>query len=449
MRVAKSLLAALFALSCGGQETQPTAGPSSTGSHHGSGGEFATSTAAGSGGAGGGGGSRPFVRGGVEKGPFILGSAVDLSALEPDTTPTGLVFTTETTSDAGDFTIDVPSLSLVSVSAQGFYFNEISGELSGGSITLRSLGDASSGGSLYVNVLTHLVHGRLLDLVQAGASVADAEVQAEDDLRAALGIGPLGFNPGATAVETTLLQGDDDASAYLLAVGAVLLEAAVHEAGGPSGPVDATFQQLLNTMASEFTSTGDLSSDTRAMLLAAEGSVDGDAVMANLAARFDEIGVTAQVPNIHRVLDPDEDDLANAVDNCRNVFNPDQADTDGDGGGDACDPANCTDGVPNGDETDIDCGGSCLPCPIGGGCAAPADCDSGVCASGQCQVPTCGDAVKNADETDIDCGGATCAPCGYGETCSTGSDCTGGQCLASMCASCGDGLHNGDETDAD
>ena len=40
-------------------------------------------------------------------------------------------------------------------------------------------------------------------------------------------------------------------------------------------------------------------------------------------------------------------------------------------------PANCTDGVLNGDETTIDCGGSCAACPAGDTCAIGSDCQSG------------------------------------------------------------------------
>lgn len=46
----------------------------------------------------------------------------------------------------------------------------------------------------------------------------------------------------------------------------------------------------------------------------------------------------------------------------------------------------CSDGVRNQDETGVDCGGSCRPCP------------------------TCGDGLWNQDETAVDCGGG-CRPC--------------------------------------
>lgn len=64
----------------------------------------------------------------------------------------------------------------------------------------------------------------------------------------------------------------------------------------------------------------------------------------------------------------------------------------------------CDDGTQNGNETGIDCGGSCPPCP-----------------------PTCDDGIQNGNETDIDCGGS-CPPCS---------------------PTCDDGIQNGNETDID
>ena len=59
------------------------------------------------------------------------------------------------------------------------------------------------------------------------------------------------------------------------------------------------------------------------------------------------------------------------------------------------DPA---DGAKNGDETDVDCGGTRSPaCADLKGCISSIDCKSGVCKLGVCQVPTFTDAVKNGD----------------------------------------------------
>ena len=48
-------------------------------------------------------------------------------------------------------------------------------------------------------------------------------------------------------------------------------------------------------------------------------------------------------------------------------------------------PPSCTDGVKNGGETDLDCGGSdCGPCVIGKACAKNADCASAACEMNKC-----------------------------------------------------------------
>ena len=44
----------------------------------------------------------------------------------------------------------------------------------------------------------------------------------------------------------------------------------------------------------------------------------------------------------------------------------------------------CDDGTQNGDETDVDCGGSCTPCALGGSCSAATDCAAGECSGGVC-----------------------------------------------------------------
>jgi cysteine-rich repeat protein len=102
-----------------------------------------------------------------------------------------------------------------------------------------------------------------------------------------------------------------------------------------------------------------------------------------------------------------------------------------------CDPStslcklpSCTDSIQNGNETGLNCGGSCAPCVDGLGCLVGADCKSGVCTGAICQVPNCTDKVKNGNETDIDCG-ANCPACPVGEGCGVNKDCTSGWCNGS------------------
>lgn len=46
--------------------------------------------------------------------------------------------------------------------------------------------------------------------------------------------------------------------------------------------------------------------------------------------------------------------------------------------------------------------------------------------------PSCADGVKNGAESDVDCGGGECTPCGVGKVCTSNDDCVG-LCKSSQC----------------
>src|SRR5262249_42683140 len=60
--------------------------------------------------------------------------------------------------------------------------------------------------------------------------------------------------------------------------------------------------------------------------------------------------------------------------------------------------ATCFDRVRNGDETDVDCGGTCGACSAGATCAVAGDCQTPTC-DGTCAAPTCSDGVRDGFET--------------------------------------------------
>jgi hypothetical protein len=112
----------------------------------------------------------------------------------------------------------------------------------------------------------------------------------------------------------------------------------------------------------------------------------------------------------------------------------------------------CPDGMTNGDETDMDCGGdACPPCGDGKSCDVGDDCSSKSCKGGVCVQPACDDNVKNGAETDTDCGGPTCSKCATGDTCLAGTDCQSAVCTGGTCKApaCNDMVKNGTETDKD
>ncbi|HJL11833.1 MAG TPA: fibrinogen-like YCDxxxxGGGW domain-containing protein [Polyangiaceae bacterium LLY-WYZ-15_(1-7)] len=120
--------------------------------------------------------------------------------------------------------------------------------------------------------------------------------------------------------------------------------------------------------------------------------------------------------------------------------------------GGICQAASCEDGLQNGDETGRDCGGSCeVGCPLGSGCVDDDDCAGGVCADDFCQAANCFNMRQDAGETDVDCGGTTCGPCPAGSACLSDADCIDGSCTDGFCLTpeCMNGALDPGEADVD
>jgi hypothetical protein len=258
------------------------------------------------------------LKGAVSKGPFILGSPVVVSGIDSAGNPTGQSFPTEITDNFGDYTLDFDYSGPALLSANGYYFNEITGGLSASSLTLEAYAQISGSSNevACINIVTQLTHDRVKGLLSAGSTISSASSQAEAELQAALGIGGVGFDAGTLAIQENVLGGDTNGNAYLLAVSAVFARAALDLADG--GPSDALLQSLINTIALGFADSGQIDPATTASLQAAEQEVEPDALMAALSSYFGDAGV----PNVNRTLDSDLDGIPNLQDNCPLVYNP-------------------------------------------------------------------------------------------------------------------------------
>ena len=106
------------------------------------------------------------INGSVQKGQFIQGSVVTIQELNERLQPTGKSYQTQILDDMGSFelTSDIDSR-YVEIIAEGFYFNEVTGNLSDAPLTLRSLSDLAMEGKSNVNLLTSLETPRIKYLV--------------------------------------------------------------------------------------------------------------------------------------------------------------------------------------------------------------------------------------------------------------------------------------------
>ncbi len=116
-------------------------------------------------------------------------------------------------------------------------------------------------------------------------------------------------------------------------------------------------------------------------------------------------------------------------------------------GGCACDLVtgtcvydHCFDQRKDGNETDVDCGGGeCPPCGPMQGCGLDGDCTTNACdgIASVCVASQCNDHRRDGDETDVDCGGSdSCGRCTVGERCVVKSDCLPGHTCSATPSTC-------------
>jgi outer membrane protein assembly factor BamB len=317
-----------------------------------------------------------ILRGGAQKGPFIMGSAVDAYPVdELGEAISGDSFHTETMSDQGDFKLVLPESGPVLLEAQGYYYNEVRGALSTSQLTLRALVYVSEAveQDVYVNLVTHLTRDRIKKLLAQGKELNQAVIQAELELVRNLGLGGSDFSAGATGVHMNLLGGNTLDNAYLFALGSVLTQAAALQGQGDAALSDAHLQELLNQMSKLMEDGESFPVELFTLLRQAEATLDTQEVEDAFQARLDALNLDVEVPDLDQTLDQDHDGIINNQDNCPHYYNPEQH-------ADDCACNVCSSG-------DVKCEqGGIYSCQQIEGCwqwVGPLACSSGICQDSQ------------------------------------------------------------------
>ncbi len=165
------------------------------------------------------------ISGVSQKGPFVKGSLVTAYELDGSKSllQTGRTFSGTISQDDGRFSMNNVTLksSYVSLSANGYYRNEVTGKNSTSPITLNAVTDLSSRNTVNVNLLTHLEYGRVARLMaesDGSLKIKTAKKQAEKEIFDAFHIDATGFGYS----EDLDVFGKNDADAALLAISILL-----------------------------------------------------------------------------------------------------------------------------------------------------------------------------------------------------------------------------------
>ena len=204
------------------------------------------------------------VQGTVQKGPFLVGSTVLMNRLDTMGRSTSSTIVSQVEDSIGSFDFVSNEPGPVQIVASGYYFSELTGQPSGGTLTLRALYQLTNQPNqiAHVNMLTHLINDRALQLISgSGKSFNDAIAQAESELlvafQRALPVTGVATFSGLNLYNTSTTVAPVG-SVYLLALSTAFYEYAATKAAEFGTTTDAELTLILNSLSTDLAADGDI-----------------------------------------------------------------------------------------------------------------------------------------------------------------------------------------------
>ncbi len=241
------------------------------------------------------------VGGKVEKGPFVRGTAIQMQPLDADLDETGESFTSTITDNEGTFTFGSKLLKspYVKLSASGYYFNEVTGELSKGTLALNAVANLQNAADVNLNILSHLKYQRVMDLVSKdGKSFKEANNQAQEEVLKTFGLEKY----AKTDVNHFSITSGTDEAAALIAVSSLILY----------NRSEAQITEYLSQLSEEFAEDGNFSETTKLQIRKDMFSLESKLpqIAENIKKRYQEMGKEVAVKNLIYFFDWDGDGTA-------------------------------------------------------------------------------------------------------------------------------------------
>lgn len=241
------------------------------------------------------------VGGKVEKGPFVRGTAIQMQPLDADLDETGESFTSTITDNEGTFTFGSKLLKspYIKLSASGYYFNEVTGELSKGTLALNAVANLQNAADVNLNILSHLKYQRVMDLVaKDGKSFKEANNQAQEEVLKTFGLEKY----AKTDVNHFSITSGTDEAAALIAVSSLILY----------NRSEAQITEYLSQLSEEFAEDGNFSETTKLQIRKDMFSLESKLpqIAENIKKRYQEMGKEVAVKNLIYYFDWDGDGIA-------------------------------------------------------------------------------------------------------------------------------------------
>ena len=248
------------------------------------------------------------VSGRAEKGPFKSGSSVTMQPLDLTLNALGTPQTTMTFDDCGNYAFRnaLFKYPYVQLTATGLFFNEYDDYRTRDTqLTLQGYADLQRGSKSNVNVVTHLISERVVNLVIGGIDFEAALSQAQGELLAAFGLQRLNDKDFA---QVSITDGDDYAAA-LLAIGMPLL----YDRKGPE------LISWITRLRYDFADDGKFTEQNKEQYKKDRNYLSLSSYTNKLVEKYNEYGVTVSVKDLRYFYDWDGDSEAG-----NEIYDPNQ-----------------------------------------------------------------------------------------------------------------------------
>ena len=229
---------------------------------------------------------KDYLSGYAQKGPYLNGSSITIYELDENLNQTGNTFVTQISNNTGSFTLN--DLDLISqyvlLKVDGYYYNEVKGQNENAPLTLYAISDITDVSTLNVNIMTYLEKNRVEYLVNDGLGFSVAKDSAQKDLFRVFSIN----EDNISNSETLDMSQPSEGNAILLAISIIL----------QSKLEIADFTELLANFINDFKEDGQINDSVMVKKLYQMANYPFlPSVRENLENRYDEIGITVEIPN--------------------------------------------------------------------------------------------------------------------------------------------------------
>lgn len=237
------------------------------------------------------------VAGKVEKGPFVSGSEITIQPMSGQMQALGTMYTSTIQDHLGNFSFGSKLFEspYAELTANGYFFNEVTGQLSAGTLYLRAIVDLSKNATVNVNILTHIKYQRVLNLIAQGKKYAEANAQAQEELLKAFGLEKYA---GKDASQYSIIEGTEESAALVAISSLVLVDR-----------TEAAVTEYLARLCKEFGNEGVFSDDTKQQIKSDREKLADKLsdIRGNIRSRYNDLGIDVDVPPLAPFFDWDDD----------------------------------------------------------------------------------------------------------------------------------------------